>query len=265
MSSDPRISDIRSILEKNLDSAQDANRALEKAGIREALEHNLHESEGARNEIEEDLEQNLANAERKYKKDRLRWGAHVRLRRAKKLAKAAASKAIDHVTVVGSTVLAAPALYSTDQHIKNLQKISTMVSCKCGRSGSSPSSSSSDFSTDVGQEHCKRVLLPYIQEQKARKFDRLANGLIPGVGVLQTVSDAAHAAEKASSGTLHAVRGQRARELMAACKSGCLMANAIAAELLGSFSDISAQTELEAHKKDSQGWSYLAEKMLPKG
>jgi hypothetical protein len=50
---------------------------------------------------------------------------------------------------------------------------------------------------------------------------------------------------------------------MKACKGGCLMANAIGAELLGSFSDISAQTKLEAYKADSEGWRYLYEKMSP--
>lgn len=231
------------------------------AEIRRILEQNLKESEN----IEKDLDVTLTEAQKEYQENLAKWKAHVLLKRAKKGVKIAAGKAIDHVSVVGSAILEAPGLYSTDRHIENLQKIPAMSSCLCGPSGSSSSSSLSDFGDDVTAEHCKLVLLPYIQTQKLRKFDHKVNALIPGVGALQTVSDALHAAEKSTDDSLHAIRHQRARELMAACKRGCPMAKNIGAELLGSFSSISAQTELEAHMKDTQGWRYLAEKMLPKG
>jgi hypothetical protein len=231
------------------------------AEIRRVLEQNIKKSENA----EKDLDASLTAAQKEYQENSQKWKAHVRLKTVKKGLKIAAGKAIDHLTVVGSAILEAPGLYSTDCHIENLQKIPAMTSCQCRPSGSSSSSSVSDFGNDVTAEHCKLVLLPYIQTQKLRKFDHNVNGLIPGVGTLQTVSDALHAAEKTTDDSLHAIRHQRARELMAACKRGCPMAKNIGAELLGSLSSISAQTELEAHMNDSQGWRYLADKMLPKG
>ena len=234
MSSDPKIAEIRRILEQNYEAA-------------------------------EDFEDFTTDAEKKYKQDIKNWKAYVALKRAKKGVKLVAAKAIDHVTVVGSTILEAPGLYSTNRHIENLQKIPALASCKCGPSGSSSSSSLSDFGDDVSEEHCKLVLLPYIQDQKLRKFDHKVNGLLPGVGALQTVADALHAAEKSTDDSLHAIRYQRGKELMAACKRGCPMAKNIGAELLGSLNDISAQTALEAYMKDTQGWRYLADKMQPKG
>ncbi len=203
--------------------------------------------------IEQELEVSLEAAQEKYKKDRKAWKAYLLLQRVKGGTKFVAGAAVDHLTVIGSVVLEIPGLYSTMQHIERLGKIENMVGCHCGEKESR-----------LPKQHCKEVLLPYIRGQKKRKLDHKTIGVLPIAGSLQTVADAVHAVEKEVDGSLHTVREQRAKELMTACKEGCLMANAIGAELLGWFSDISSQTKLQAYKEDSEGWRYLYRKMAPK-
>lgn len=244
-SSGPNIADIRAQLEKNIESAQSAQIEIER---------------------ETQLTASLEKAQKKYQKDKKAWQAHVRFRRAVKVSKLVTSKVIDHLTVVGSVVIEAPGLYSTGQHIENLQKLDGWYRCSCGEKSSGSSSSSSTTSdSSAPKEHCKSAILPYVLLQKKRKLDHKTIALVPGAGAAQSIGDAVHATKKAVDGDLHTIRDQMAKELMAACKGKCLLGNAIAAELLGSHSSIDAQTKLEAYKSDGEGWRYLAEKMLPTG
>jgi hypothetical protein len=246
-SSGPNIADIRAQLEKNIESAQSAQIEIER---------------------ETELTASLEAAQKKYQKNKKAWQAHVRFKRAVKVSKFVASKVIDHLTVIGSVVIEAPGLYSTGQHIENLQTLDGWYRCSCGEKSSGSSSSSSITSlsdSSTPKEHCKSAILPYVLLQKKRKLDHKTIALVPGAGAAQSIGDAVHATKKAVDGDLHTIRDQMAKELMAACKGKCLLGNAIAAELLGSYSSVDAQTKLEAYKSDGEGWRYLAEKMLPTG
>ena len=218
--------------------------------VRQALEHNVQTADKALSKIETDFEFSMKTAEMNYKKDKKAWEAHVGKRWAKKAAKTVAGTVIDHFTVIGSIVLEGYAAYWTDKHIDNLRKVRDSYRCSC----------KADKDSKIDEKHCELVLMPYVLTQKGRKFNHAIVAAMPLAGTAQAVADKVHAAAKKD---LHADREQRARELMKACKGGCLMANAIGAELLGSFSDIAAQTKLEAYKADSEGWRYLYEKLSP--
>ena len=252
-SSSPNIAQIREQMEKVANQAMRAATEIDKDAIRQQMETAANQASAAASAIERDLEYSLAMAQHKYQQDRKAWKAYLLLQKVKGGSMKVAKTAVDHFTVIGSVILEIPGLRSTMNHIDRLRKIENMVGCHCGEKESK-----------LPKQHCKDVLLPYVLEQKMRKFDHKTIGVLPVIGTIQTVTDTAHAVEKEVDGTLHQIREQRAKELMRACKEGCLMANAIGAELLGWFSDIASQTKLQAYKEDSEGWRYLYRKMGPK-
>jgi hypothetical protein len=184
-----------------------------------------------------------------WEADRERWKKYVVAHYTKMLVKGGLAYAVNHFTFsIGGVIFEGPGMYKTDLHIKRLLEIrdrkdvQKQYACGCDR----------DESPTCGQ------ILGYTIEQKLKKYGRRIVGSIPVVGSGETLRAKIHAVAKGERGVK---REQNAKLLHGRANEGCLMAQAIGAELLGSYRSQDSWKEMFSLAEWGDGWKVLKEKM----
>ena len=101
-------------------------------------------------------------------------------------------------------------------------------------------------------------ILKYTIEQKTKKASRRAVGTIPVVGTVAALKSKIHALAKTDRG---GKREQYAKILRGKAHSGCPKAQAIVAELLGSYRRQDSWKEMFSVVGWDEGWKVLKDKM----
>ena len=142
-----------------------------------------------------------------------------------------------------------PAVVSTSRHLACLRSLleTENYECVC-REGE-------------GQD-CKAIIR-YVIHQKSKKLARTGIDMIPVVSTLQTAGSKARAAYKFIRGTLGQTRGYMAYDLHKKMKT-CSLAQAAAAEMLGSVYLPKCWIKAYTVRDWAEGWTALQDKMESK-
>ncbi|UYM14866.1 hypothetical protein [Endozoicomonas euniceicola] len=142
-----------------------------------------------------------------------------------------------------------PAAVKTSRHLACLRSLLETESYECVcREGE-------------GQD-CKDIIR-YVINQKSKKLARTGIDMIPGVSTLQAAGSKARAAYKFIRGTLGQTRGYMAYDLHKKMKT-CSLAQAAAAEMLGSVYLPKCWVKAYTVRDWDEGWTVLQEKMESK-
>ena len=147
---------------------------------------------------------------------------------------------------MADVVASIPAIMSTSSHLACLNALLETETYEC-------------VCRDGEGQNCKAIIR-YIIDQKSKKLGRTGAGLIPVVGTLQAVGSKARAAYKFIHGTLGQTRGYMAYDLHKKMKT-CSLAQAVAAELLGSVYLPNCWLKAFTVRDWDEGWTVLQDKM----
>lgn len=161
--------------------------------------------------------------------------------------KEVASKGLSVLTGgLSDTLTTAAAITSTTRHLACLNLLLETENYEC-------------VCHDDEGLNCKAII-QYIVQQKSKKFVKTAVSAVPAVGTIQSIGSKVRAIYKFGQGTLGQTRGYMAYDLHKKLKT-CSLAQAVAAELVGSVymqrSWIKAFTIMDW----DEGWKILEEKM----
>ena len=166
-----------------------------------------------------------------------------------------ANRAMKHVAMKGlklltgemaDVVASIPAIVSTSRHLACLNSLLETETYEC-------------LCRDGEGQNCKAIIR-YIIDQKSKKLGRTGASLIPAVGTLQAIGSKAHAAYKFIDGTLGQTRSYMAYDLHKKMKI-CSLAQAVAAELLGSVYLPNCWLIAFTVRDWDEGWTVLKDKM----
>jgi hypothetical protein len=186
-------------------------------------------------------------ARKEWSKDKDKWKAYVAKHLAKTAVKSGVASVVNHFTMsVGGAIFEAPALYNTGLHIKHLSEIQTngtTYPCQC---------------EEVEHTLTCDDILKYTIEQKKKKASRRAVGTIPVLGTAAALKAKIHAVTKTDRG---GKREQYAKILREKAHNDCPKAQAIVAELLGSYRSQDSWKEMFSVVGWDEGWKVLKDKM----
>jgi hypothetical protein len=184
-------------------------------------------------------------ARKVWEADKNRWNKYVAAQYTKMLVKGGLAYAVNHFTLsIGGVIFEGPGMYKTDLHIKRLLEIRACEKnypCECNKD-------------DIP---CREVL-DYTIEQKLKKYGRRIAGAIPVVGTAETLRAKIGGAIKTERGVK---RERYARLLHHKAHDSCPMAQAIVAELLGSYRSQDSWKEMFSVVEWGDGWKVLKHKM----
>ncbi|MCW7551146.1 hypothetical protein NX722_00420 [Endozoicomonas gorgoniicola] len=146
---------------------------------------------------------------------------------------------------LADTVAKVPALVSTTRHLACLRLLFEENNYEC-------------VCNDASQ-NC-RAIITYIINQKSKKLARTGFDMVPALSTAQSVGLKARATYKFVRGTLGQVRGYMAYDLHKKMKT-CSLAEATAAELLGSIYLPKCWIKAYAVRDWDEGWKILEDKM----
>jgi hypothetical protein len=184
-----------------------------------------------------------------WKQKKREWDKYVAAQYTKMIVKGGLAYAVNHFTLsIGGVIFEGPGIYKTDQHLQRLFEIrsgkaSEIYACEC-------------IEVDKKEITCDEILL-YTIEQKIKKYGRRIVAAVPGVGTAETVRAKIHGVTKTDRG---AKRELYARTLHLKTRR-CPRAQAIVAELLGSYRSQDSWKEMFSVCEWDVGWKVLKEKM----
>jgi hypothetical protein len=189
-----------------------------------------------------------AEAHDAWKKDQTRWKKYVAAHYTKMLVKGGLAYAVNHFTFsIGGVIFEGPGIVKTDLHIKRLLEIrdspevEKQYACGC----------------DPDESPTCRQILNYTIEQKLAKYGRRIVAATPVVGTGEVLRAKIHAVTKTGKG----VKREQYARLLHGRAEECLMAQAIVAELLGSYRSQDSWKETFSLAEWNDGWKVLKEKM----
>jgi len=182
-----------------------------------------------------------------WEKDKLRWKKNLAAKYTKTGVKMAAKAVINHLTFSAAGVIFdAPAIYSTHQHIQHLERLRNdhpQFKCECQHLD--------------GTISCLAIV-DYCIAQKSKKRTTAAIGAVPVVGTVNAVKRKVHALMKKDRG---ATRERNAKIIVGKARNECLLAQALIAELCGSYERHECWSEMFTIIDWDEGWKYVMEKM----
>jgi hypothetical protein len=188
-----------------------------------------------------------AEAHDAWKKDQTRWKKYVAAHYTKMLVKGGLAYAVNHFTFsIGGVIFEGPGIVKTDLHLKRLFEIQTNnkhYPCYCKKV--------------EGGLTCGQIL-DYTIEQKLKKYGRRIVRSIPVVGSAAALGAKIEGVTKTDRG---GKREQYAKILREKAQSDCPKAQAIVAELLGSYRSQDSWKETFSLAAWGDGWKVLKEKM----
>jgi hypothetical protein len=180
-----------------------------------------------------------------WEADRDRWKKYVIAHYTKMLVKGGLAYAVNHFTLsIGGVIFEGPGLYKTDQHIKRLLEIQSRQDVQ------------KQYPCTCKDAPCSDILL-YTIGQKLKKYERRIVGSLPVVGTAETVRAKIGGAIKSERG----VKRTEYAKLLHSRADKCLRAQAIVAELLGSYKSQESWKETFSLAEWADGWKVLKEKM----
>lgn len=185
-----------------------------------------------------------------WEENKDRWKKHLAAKFAKTGAKMAVKSVVNHFTFsAAGAIFEAPALYSTHQHIQNLERLRLEPQYPCG-------------CEHIDMTISCLSILDYCISQKSKKQTTTAIGTVPVVGTVNAVKHKVHALLKKDRG---GTRERNARILISKARGGreggCLLAQAMIAELCGSYTRHECWSEMFTIIDWDEGWKYVKEKM----
>ncbi|MET4695642.1 hypothetical protein [Endozoicomonas lisbonensis] len=147
---------------------------------------------------------------------------------------------------LSETVAKVPAVMSTTRHLACLRLLLETENYEC-------------VCRDGEGQNCKNIIR-YVINQKSKKLVRTGVDMVPGLSPIQSAGSKARAAYKFVRGTLGQARGYMAYDLHKKMKT-CSLAQATAAEMLGSVYLPQCWIKAFTVRDWDEGWKVLEEKM----